>query len=344
MRQPPLSLPDQRRTSLRSFRSLGTGMGADKSKGRTGSRRLHTNTMSWGLIGAHIWGLLLGAPPIQESPKISTSVDVVDVLCTVQNRHNRYISNLTREDFEIYEDGVKQKIDFFTHETGDDARPLSVVMLVDTSGSVKDKLRFEQRAASEFLRQTLAKNKDMAAIVQFDSDINLAQDFTFDLPLLEEALLGIRAGGATKLYDAIWVGVKDLLSQEVGRRVLVILSDGADTQSMVQAKKAIQTSQVHDVVIYGIGVKSRRFDSDFGKLKQFAKATGGRFVNSKANLKRLRQAFSQISKEIKNQYSLGYVSSNKKRDGSFRSIKVKVRRRGLKLNHREGYYAPVSSS
>ena len=301
-------------------------------------------TLRWSLIAVFFWSPLTGAELTQDSPSIRTSVDVVDVLCTVQDRRSRYIGNLTRDDFEIYEDGVKQNIDFFHHETGEKARPLSVLMLVDTSGSVKDKLHFEQEAASEFLRQTLAQNKDMAAIVQFDSEINLAQDFTFDIPLLEEALLKIRAGGATKLYDAIWVGVKDLLSEEVGRRVLVILSDGADTQSTIEAKEAIQASQINDVVIYGIGVKSRRFDSDFGKLKKFARATGGRFYNSKVNLKRLHQAFAQISKEIRNQYSLGYVSSNKKRDGSFRSVEVRVKRRGLKLNHREGYYAPVPSS
>ncbi len=298
----------------------------------------------WGLILALLLSPLRGGEPGQDEPTIHASVDVVDVLCTVQDRRSRYIGNLTRDDFEIYEDGVKQNIDFFHHETGEKARPLSVLMLVDTSGSVKDKLHFEQEAASEFLRQTLAQNKDMAAIVQFDSEINLVQDFTFDIPLLEKALLGMRAGGATKLYDAIWVGVEDLLSEEVGRRVLVILSDGADTQSTIEAKEAIRTSQINDVVIYGIGVKSRRFDSDFGKLKKFAGATGGRFYNSNVNLKRLHQAFSQISKEIKNQYSLGYVSLNKKRDGSFRSVKVRVKRRGLKLNHREGYYAPVPSS
>ncbi len=301
-------------------------------------------TLGWSLISALLWSPLTGAGLTQDSPSIRASVDVVDVLCTVQDRRSRYIGNLTRDDFEIYEDGVKQKIDFFHHETGEKARPLSVLMLVDTSGSVKDKLHFEQEAASEFLRQTLAQNKDMAAIVQFDSEINLAQDFTFDIPLLEEALQAIRAGGATKLYDAVWLGVKDLLSEEVGRRVLVILSDGADTQSTIEAEEAIRASQINDVVIYGIGVKSRRFDSDFGKLKKFANATGGRFYNSKANLKRLRQAFSQISKEIKNQYSLGYVSSNKRRDGSFRSVEIKLKRRGLKLNHRQGYYAPVPSS
>ena len=299
-------------------------------------------TVRWGLIVALLWSPITSAGAIQDRPSIRTNVDVVDVLCTVQDRRQRYVSNLTRNDFEVYEDGVKQNIDFFHHETGEKARPLSVLLLIDTSGSVKNKLHFEQQAASEFLRQTLTQNKDMAAIVQFDSEINLAQDFTFDIPLLEESLQEIRAGGATKLYDAVWVGVKDLLSEEVGRRVLVILSDGADTQSTIEADDAIQASQINDVVIYGIGVKS--FDSDFGKLKKFSRATGGHFYNSKASLKRLRRAFSQISKEIKNQYSLGYVPSNKKRDGSFRSVEVRIKRRGLKLNHREGYYAPVPSS
>ena len=276
----------------------------------------------------------------QEVPVIRTSVDVVNVLCTIRDPRGNYITDLKREDFEIREDGVKQTIDFFNNETGENAQPLTVVLLIDTSGSVKDKLKFEQMAAAEFLDQTLRKNKDMAAVVQFDSELTLVQDFTYDYSVLESAIGSIRAGGATKLYDAIWVAVDELLRHEVGRKVMVILSDGADTQSMVSDDEAIRIAQKHDVVIYGIGVRSRRFSSDFGKLEKFAKSTGGLFFNSKVDLEKLREAFTRINRGIKNQYGIGYVSTNRRYDGSFREIKVVVKRSKLKVNHRKGYYAP----
>jgi len=276
----------------------------------------------------------------EETPVIRASVDVVNVLCTVQERRDNYVTDLKQEDFEIIEDGVRQKVQFFSNETGEDAQPLTVVLLIDTSGSVKDKLAFEQEAASEFLRQTLRKNKDLAAIVQFDSEVSLIQDFTYDYSVLESAILSIRAGGSTKLYDAIWVSVNDLLRHEVGRRMLVILSDGADTQSLTRDNEALKIAQEHDVVIYGLGVRSARFDSNFGKLKNFAEGTGGLFLDSKVDLQKLREAFRRINRGIKNQYALGYVSTNPRRDGSFREIKVRMKRSGLNVTHRKGYYAP----
>jgi Ca-activated chloride channel family protein len=276
----------------------------------------------------------------EEMPVIRASVDVVNVLCTVRDRQQKYVIDLKREDFEIIEDGVRQKIQFFSNETGEDAQPLTVVLLIDTSGSVKDKLGFLQEAASEFLSQTLRKNKDLAAVVQFDSEVSLIQDFTYDYSVLEDAILSIRAGGSTKLYDAIWVSVNELLRHEVGRRMLVILSDGADTQSMTRDNEALKVAQEQDVVIYGIGVRSGKFNSDFGKLKKFAEGTGGLFFNSKVDLQKIREAFRRINRGIKNQYALGYVSTNPRRDGSFREVKVRMKRSGLKVTHRKGYYAP----
>jgi len=274
------------------------------------------------------------------SPVIRASVDVVNVLCTVQERRGNYVTDLKQEDFEILEDGVRQKVEFFSNETGEDAQPMTVVLLIDTSGSVKDKLAFEQEAASEFLSQTLRKNKDLAAVVQFDSEVSLIQDFTYDYSVLENAILSLRAGGSTKLYDAIWVSVNELLRHEVGRRMLVILSDGADTQSMTRDNEALKIAQEQDVVIYGIGVRSSRFGSDFGKLKKFAEGTGGLFFNSKVDLQKIREAFMRINRGIKSQYALGYVSTNPRRDGSFREIKVRMKRSGLNVTHRKGYYAP----
>ena len=116
----------------------------------------------------------------EETPVIRASVDVVNVLCTVRERRGNYLTDLKMEDFEISEDGVRQRVQFFSNETGEDAQPMTVVLLMDTSGSVKDKLAFEQEAANEFLRQTLRKNRDLAAVVQFDSEVSLIQDFTYD--------------------------------------------------------------------------------------------------------------------------------------------------------------------
>lgn len=279
----------------------------------------------------------------QDSPVFRTEVDVVNILCTVR-RDDRYLTNLSREDFEIYEDGVKQELRYFALESGADAQPLNIVLMVDTSGSVRDKLYFEQQAANAFLEETLRPQKDLAAVVQFDSEINLVQDFTFDLRLLENSIEDIRAGGATKLYDAIWVTISDLLRHEVGRRLLVVLSDGDDTQSQKKDEAAIRVAQEHDVVIFGIGVRGEggpfgRSRSNFGKLKEFARETGGLFFDSKARLEELREAFSEINKAIKNQYSLGYISSRPQKDGTFRGIEVKVEGRGLKVSHRKGYYA-----
>lgn len=290
-------------------------------------------------LGFPVW-----AQESEQEPLFRARVEVVNVVCTVRDRKDRYVSHLTKEQFEIFEDGVRQSIDFFYNQTGEKAEPLTIVLLIDTSGSVKDKLEFEQIAAGEFLQATLRKKKDMAAVVQFDSEVNLVQDFTYDHSILNNAILAIRAGGATKLYDAIWLAVEDLLGDEVGRKVLVILSDGADTQSAVGEEEAIQAAQEKDVVIYGIGVKSRRFSSDFGKLKKFAESTGGAFFNSKAKLERLREAFARINREIKNQYFIGYVPKNERRDGSFREIQVRIKSRNLKVNHRKGYFASAKSS
>jgi len=297
------------------------------------------------LVLAFGWSLLptSGLAVQQEEPPVfRTEVEVVNVICTVRKK-DTYITDLAREEFEIFENNVKQNIEYFAFESGEDAQPLNIVLLVDTSGSVKDKLRFEQLAADAFLEETLRPKKDLAAVVQFDSEINLVQDFTYDLSTLENSIEGIDAGGATKLYDAIFVSVDDLLRHEVGRKLLVILSDGADTQSLMKSDDAIEVAQKHDVMIFGIGIQGGRARSDFGTLKKFAQRTGGLFFNSKVSLDELRKAFSAINQAIKNQYSLGYISSVQK-GGEFRQIKVKVKRRGLKVSHRRGYYASGAGS
>jgi len=279
-----------------------------------------------------------------QRPVIRARVDVVNVLCTVRENggKGKYVENLKRDDFEVFEDGVRQKVQYFNHGMGEEADPLSVALLIDTSGSVKSKLAFEQKAAVEFLKSTLRKDKDLAAVLQFHEEVELIQDFTYDPDLLRNAILQTRAGGGTKLYDAVYVASEDLLKDEVGRRVMVVLSDGDDTLSELPKKDAIKAAQEQDVVIFGLGIRSA--DTNYGALKDFAQDTGGLFVDSEIDLDRLREAFAKINGEIKNQYSLGYVSHNKARDGAFREIKIKLKKRGLKVKHRKGYYSPSVES
>lgn len=293
--------------------------------------------LAFGLRGS----FTLQAQDPDETALFRSRVDVVNVIVTAR-KGSFYMDNLVSEDFEIYEEGQKQEIRFFSLQTGEQAQPLNLVLLLDTSGSVKDKLRFEQESAEIFFEKTLRENADLGAVIQFDSEINLVQDFTNNIGTLENALRDIRPGGATKLYDAVWLGVNDLLSEEVGRRVLVVISDGADNDSIVKDREAIKAAQDHDVVIFGIGVQSRRGRSDFGKLKQFARDTGGLFFDSKASLNNLNSAFEEIRQAIMTQYSIGYIPSSAGKEGEFREIEVRVRGdkgKGLKLSHRKGYYS-----
>ena len=269
---------------------------------------------------------------------IRAKVEVVNVLCTIKDKKGNYITDLNKDDFEILEEGVPQSLDYFTFESGDEAQPLSVALLVDTSSSVLDKLSFEKQAATEFLKGTLREKKDIAAVLQFDSEINLVQDFTFDLDTLSRKIYAIRAGGGTKLYDAIYLAVEDVLKHQVGRRVMVILSDGKDTSSMTTEDEAARVAQDSDVVIFGIGVQSRGFRSDFGALNDLSKSTGGVFFKSNVSLEKIREAFMRINGEIKNQYSLAYVSTNRHRVPGFRKIEIKLKKRGLKVTHRKGYF------
>jgi Ca-activated chloride channel family protein len=172
--------------------------------------------------------------------------------------------------------------------------------------------------------------------------VELIQDFTYDPELLRNAIQQTRAGGGTKLYDAVYVASEDLLKDEIGRRVMVVLSDGDDTLSELAKRDAIKAAQEQDVVIFGLGIRSA--DTNYGALKDFSQDTGGLFVDSEIDLDRLREAFAKINGEIKNQYSIGYVSQNKARDGAFRKIEIKVKKRGLKVKHRKGYYAPSVES
>jgi len=288
--------------------------------------------------------LLSADPEPQEQeksqvPTIRTEVGLVNVVFSAVDRDNRRVSGLTKDDFFIFEDRQPQTIEYFSDLSEGRTVPLTIALLIDTSGSVKDKLEYEKRTAAEFFRSIVRPSKDLALIIQFDSEVNLVQDFTDDANRLIEGLESLRAGNSTALYDAVYLAVQEKLRHETGRKVVVAITDGEDTSSKVDKKLAIEVAQKNDVLIYGIGVRGS-FGADFGVLKNFAKETGGSFFSPRAKLDEIQAAFQAINEELKGQYSLAYISTNKNRDGSFRTIDLRCKRRGVRIRTRKGYYAP----
>ena len=280
------------------------------------------------------------APLRAQGSVIRAQVNLVNVLFSAFNRRGEQVKGLTRNDIEVYEDNVKQNIEFFLYEGGSDAEPLTIALLMDTSGSVKDKLGLEQSIALDFFKDVLRPRRDLAAVIDFGSEVTLVQDFTDDLGRLETALRSLRAGGSTALYDAIYLAAEDKLKQEAGRKVILIVSDGDDTSSKIKRKEAIDTAQKNDTTIFAIGVNE--FRADFGALEEMAKETGGRFFSAAANSRDITKAFQSILGILKQQYNVSYYSSNQKRDGTFRRILIRVKRDNVRLQHRNGYYAPRS--
>jgi Ca-activated chloride channel family protein len=218
---------------------------------------------------------------------------------------------------------------------------LTIALLIDTSGSVKTKLDFERETAAEFFRKILRRGKDLALIIQFDSDANLVQDFTDDVGRLVRAMDALQAGNSTCLYDAIYLAVEEKLKQETGRKVIVVITDGEDTSSKLRKEAAIEAAQRSDVLIYGIGVRGD-FGVNFGVLKRFSEDTGGLFFSPHARLAEIEAAFRAIGEDLQGQYSLAYSSTNQKRDGSFRNIEVRSKTSSIHIRARKGYYAPIT--
>ncbi len=295
----------------------------------------------FGLLSLGFLGNLLSGQ--ERRVTIRTEVALVDVVFTATDKDGRPIPNLKADSFEIREDKKRQKIEYFTElGTGSDV-PLTIALLIDTSGSVRDKLDYEKTTASEFFAEVLRPNKDLALIISFDSNVYLVQDFTQDRDSLLDALDNLRAGNSTALYDAVYLASEEKLRDEIGRKVMVVITDGEDTSSRLKKEKAIEAAQKSDVIIYGIGVRNEFYGTNFGVLKKFAKETGGAFFSPRAKPEEIRAAFRSISEELGGQYSLAYVSSNKKRDGSFRKIEIRCKVRGVRIRARKGYYAPTSS-
>jgi Ca-activated chloride channel family protein len=284
--------------------------------------------------------LLTSSHGQQARTTIRAQVDLVNVLFSVFDKKGKHIQGLTQRDVEVYEDGVRQAVEFFGHASGATSEPLTIVMLVDASGSVKDKLALEKSIASDFLKEVLRPEKDLAAIVAFDSNVELVQDFTADLERLNAGLRSITAGGSTSLYDAIYLAAGEELKIEASRKVIVILSDGEDTASKISRREAIDAAQRSDVTVFCIGVKSPDFGANFGALKDCSRETGGRFFEAKIDWRQITGAFREIIDTLKQQYNVSYYSTNTKKDGTFRRIQIRVKKDHPRVQHRIGYFAP----
>ena len=267
-------------------------------------------------------------------------VDLVNVLFTVTDRKGKLVTDLEKQNLKISEDNRPQAITNFTRETD---LPLTIAILIDTSTSIRDRFKFEQQAAIDFLYRTLRPKRDKGLLITFDSAIELVQDYTDNAELLAKAIRQVRPGGGTKMFDGIYLACQEKLKAEAGRKVMILISDGDDNLSLGTLTGTLEMAQKSDVSIYTISTNSSGF---FGitapkadkVLKRLAEDTGGRaFFPFKAE--DLSESFQDISAELRSQYSVAYRSSNPARDGSFRSVKIETDRKNLRVKARKGYYA-----
>jgi len=284
------------------------------------------------------------APALQadEPTRIQVDVTRVSMQFTVTDKKGRFVTDLAKDDFEVVEGKRPQTILEFNAESD---LPLRLAVLIDTSNSIRDRFRFEQEAASEFLRNVVHRNVDKAMIVSFDSSPELVSDLIDDTDKLERSIRDLRPGGGTAMYDAVFFACRDKLQQDQPkhkfRRAMVVVSDGDDNQSRYSRDQALEMAQKADVVVYTISTNISRIETDGDKiLRYFTSETGGTpFFPFK--VEDLSQSFENIANELRHQYNLSYRPQPMLTDGLFHTIDVRVRnRKDLVVHARKGYYAP----
>ena len=289
-------------------------------------------------------------------------VNVVQLFFNVKDKHGALIPNLTKDDFQIFEDGSQQTIKYFAAEAN---LPLTLGILIDTSGSQRNVLDMEKEVGGAFLKQILT-DKDEAFVIDFNVDADLMQDFTRDVHRLQAALNKVKinsgvtmptlpgAGGGpvptasspgTVLYDAVYLSAHDMLAKEVGRKAMVLLTDGQDEGSRLKIKDAIEAAQKADAIVYVLLCADRggyfsqgMIYSGEGEMRKLTEATGGRVINVGNKFDKLREAFDQVANELRSQYNIGFTPTNTKLDGTYRKLEIK-NKQSYKIQARAGYYA-----
>ena len=306
------------------------------------------------LVACALGATAMPQEPVKSGQTIKSQVTLVNLFATVRDKNKRIVGDLKQEDFKVQEDNQEQKISFFSKEV---ALPITLALLLDTSGSEQDMLGAIQEAGSAFLHRVLRKG-DEALVMSFDSDVDLLSDFTDDRAQLDRAVrrarINIPSGGSiggnpgpigsrqitgTALYDAIYLACSEKLNTEAGRKAIVIVTDAQDEGSKVKLEEAIEAAQRTDTVIHILLVADPRFGGNASVAHKLAEETGGRMIAVRSE-KKLLEAFDEISEELRGQYTLGYYPTNTARDGKFRKIKVETNNHDLKVLTRKGYYAP----
>jgi len=300
----------------------------------------------------------------QSIETLKVNVEVVQLFFNVKDKHGALIPNLNKDNFDLFEDGKAQVIKYFKAESD---LPLTLGILIDSSGSQMRVLDMEKEVGASFLESTL-RSKDEAFVISFDVDINLLQDFTNSVSRLRRALneARINTGGVscsggpvgpqgpipcsstgprgTALYDAVYLASHDEFSHEVGRKAMILLTDGEDQGSKLKIRDAIEAAQKADAICYVLLIADRGFYGFGGysgdaEMRKLTLETGGRVIEVGNKIEKLRQAFDQISQELRSQYNIGYVPANTVRDGSFRKVEIKHKQHDYKIQARSGYYA-----
>ncbi len=291
---------------------------------------------------------IAGQDPVAglQNKTFRSSVDVIAMNVTVTDPERRYVTDLDRRDFQIFEDGRPQLMTFFQKRS----LPLALALLMDTSASMEENLAVAQQAAAGFVREL--GPADVASIIDFDTRVQVRQDFTTDRVALETAIHRTTADGATALYTAVYIALKELnktiRDEPLGdsrRRAIVLLSDGEDTASVVEFDEVLDLAARSDIAIYAIGLLGR--EMPFGRrsneaqftLRRLAEQTGGRAFFP-VDARELASIYGAIKAELSSQYFVAYESNNTRRDGHFRRIAVRVTRAGAVARARPGYYAP----
>jgi len=283
-------------------------------------------------------------PATADAPdtRIILEVNRVDMLFTVTDKKGRFITDLGKDDFLVVENKRPQTIAEFSAESD---LPLRIAILVDTSNSIRDRFRFEQQAAVDFITSVIRPRQDKAMIVSFDSSAELVSDLIDEPDKLAQAIRSLRPGGGTALYDALYYACRDKLQLDKPkyrfRRAVVIVSDGDDNQSRVSRDQALEMAQKADAVIYCISTNISRIESDGDKvLKYLARETGGQsFFPFKAE--DLAQSFENIANELRHQYAIFYRPDPFRTDGLYHTVDLRVKsRKDVVVRARKGYYAP----
>lgn len=288
----------------------------------------------------------LGAQARQQAPVFGTGIEIINLSLSVTDGRNNFVTDLGQHEFAVFEDGIRQELSLFTHED----LPISLVLLIDTSASMEEKLSAAQSAAIRFTK-TL-RPQDLAQVVQFNERATPLQTFTNDQLALEKAIRATDASGPTALHNALYVALKDLSrdkkAAELRRRAIVILSDGEDTASLVTDDQVLELAKKSEINIYAISLRPQRaqdrqrqaFSQAEYLLNALTRETGGR-AYFPTSISELDSVYDRIAEELRTLYSVGYVSSNARRDGKWRRIVVRVPdREGVQIRHKLGYYAP----